>query len=314
MTFNVESVPSVSAPSSESYTAGDASSFSVNTSGVPSPSLSLSGSVPGMGLSGTTFSGTPTTAGTYMLTFTVSNDAGSASATVTVTVSSPAPPPPTPKASLASSQAPVNAGVASVSVRCVSAACSGKVALTSSGKSVGSASFTITANTTSTVRLVLNAEGRKLIAASKRHRIGTTATLTVTDGPSTSGYLLLAEPQSKPVVGPGSTTVSVTSSTADVSLRCTVVNCAGTTKLELKTVQTTKVGSDTTTKTIITPLSSVTSYSIKSGGTATVKVALNATGRSDLKAAKNHELAVREVTTVRGGLTHVASVTLIEKT
>ena len=179
---------------------------------------------------------------------------------------------------------------------------------------MGSTTYTVKANTTATVRLVLNAEGKKLIGASARHRIGSTATLTVTDGPSTSGYLLLAEPQPKPVIAPASTTVSVTGSTAVISLRCSVANCAGATKLELKTVQTTKVGSKTVTKTIITSLSSSSSYSIKAGKTATVKATLNAIGRTDLNAAKGHKLTVSEVTTVRGGLTHTASVTLIEKT
>jgi Domain of unknown function (DUF1929)/PKD domain len=96
-TITVQAPPSITSANNTTFTVGAAGSFTVTTTGAPTPSLSESGTLP----SGVTFvdngngtaklSGTPGvgTAGTYSLTFTASNGVGTpASQAFTLTVGS----------------------------------------------------------------------------------------------------------------------------------------------------------------------------------------------------------------------------------
>ena len=121
MTFNVESVPNVTAPSTETFTAGTAASFSVSTSGVPSPSVSRVGlACRGCRAAAAVVPAHRRPPARYTVTFTASNAAGSSQpASTTVTVNSPPPPPP-PKASirLGATTAEVTENVAEVKATC----------------------------------------------------------------------------------------------------------------------------------------------------------------------------------------------------
>ena len=80
--FVVASVPAITSDSSSTFTTGTAKSFQVTASGVPTPTIAESGALPGGVLFDSTtgiLSGTADagTGGTYNLTFTASNSAGS---------------------------------------------------------------------------------------------------------------------------------------------------------------------------------------------------------------------------------------------
>ena len=165
MTFNVESVPNVTAPATETFTAGTAASFSVSASGVPSPSVSASGGVPGMSCGGSGCSGTPTSAGSYSVTFTASNAAGTSQpASTTVTVNSPPPPPP-PKASirLGATTAEVTENVAEVKATCANATCSGSIKIDRGSVLIGQASYNLAVGTAK-IRVPLTSKGQSMLA------------------------------------------------------------------------------------------------------------------------------------------------------
>ena len=84
----------ITSASSTTFTAGTAGSFTVTTTGTPTPSSSETGTLPG-GISFTdngngtaTLSGTPTTAGSYSFTITAHNANGTATQAFTLTVGS----------------------------------------------------------------------------------------------------------------------------------------------------------------------------------------------------------------------------------
>jgi hypothetical protein len=92
-TLTVNQAPAITSVSNATFTAGTAGSFTVNTTGYPTPSLSETGSLPG----GVTFvdnhngtgtlSGTATASGVYSISLTASNGIGSlATQTFTLTV------------------------------------------------------------------------------------------------------------------------------------------------------------------------------------------------------------------------------------
>ncbi len=90
-TLTVIQKPGFTSPNSTTFTVGVAGSFTVTATGPPAPTLSESGALP----SGVTFTaatgvlaGTPATgtAGTYTITFTATNAAGSTTQTFTLTV------------------------------------------------------------------------------------------------------------------------------------------------------------------------------------------------------------------------------------
>jgi len=91
-TLTVQQAPAITSAAAASATHGTAFSFTFTSSGYPLPTLTRSGSVPGLSFTsnsnGTaTLSGTPTKAGTYTLTITAKNSIGSAVQTFTLTVS-----------------------------------------------------------------------------------------------------------------------------------------------------------------------------------------------------------------------------------
>ena len=101
LVVSVDQPPAVTSAAAVNFTVGSSGSFTVTTSGYPSPSLTESGALP----KGVTFvdnkngtaslSGTPapTTAGTYTLTITAKNSAGTSTQTFVVTVSALGSPP-----------------------------------------------------------------------------------------------------------------------------------------------------------------------------------------------------------------------------
>jgi len=91
-TLTVQQAPAITSAATASATHGTAFSFTFTSTGYPVPSLTRSGSVPGLSFTsngnGTaTLSGTPTKPGTYTLTITAKNSIGSAVQTFTLTVS-----------------------------------------------------------------------------------------------------------------------------------------------------------------------------------------------------------------------------------
>jgi hypothetical protein len=91
-TLNVREAPKITSPSSVSFTRGQASSFTITTTGYPVPTISRSGTLPpGMSFSAATngtarLSGTPTTAGTWTLTITAKNAVATVTQTLTIKV------------------------------------------------------------------------------------------------------------------------------------------------------------------------------------------------------------------------------------
>jgi hypothetical protein len=87
--------PAITSPNSAAFVLGAANSFTVTATGLPTPTITQTGSLPpGIGLNdhlnGTgTLSGTTTTGGTFPITFTASNSAGTVSQSFTLTVSGP---------------------------------------------------------------------------------------------------------------------------------------------------------------------------------------------------------------------------------
>ena len=91
-TLTVNQAAGITSAPSATATHGQSFTFTFTTGGYPVPSLSRTGSVRGLtwtnvGNGTATLSGTPTTAGTYTLTITATNSAGSAKQTFTLTVS-----------------------------------------------------------------------------------------------------------------------------------------------------------------------------------------------------------------------------------
>jgi PKD repeat protein len=91
--LTVQAPPSITSASSATATHGSAFSFTVKTTGTPTSALSETGALP-QGLNwvnngdGTaTISGVPATAGSYPLTITATNSAGTSTQTFTLTVS-----------------------------------------------------------------------------------------------------------------------------------------------------------------------------------------------------------------------------------
>ena len=92
-TFAANQAPAITSANNTAFTVGTVGSFTVTATGVPTPTLSESGTLPG----GVTFvdnhngtgtlSGTPTSAGTYNITFSASNGQGTANQAFTLTVS-----------------------------------------------------------------------------------------------------------------------------------------------------------------------------------------------------------------------------------
>ena len=83
------SPPTITSPSSATFTVGSLSTFSVTATGTPAPTLSETGPLPnGVAFNSSTgvLSGTPTTSGIYTDTFTANNPGGSVSQTFTLTV------------------------------------------------------------------------------------------------------------------------------------------------------------------------------------------------------------------------------------
>jgi Putative Ig domain len=91
-TLTVDQAPSITSAATASGTHGKAFSFTFTSAGYPAANLTISAAVKGLsfapGSNGTaTLSGTPTNAGTYVLTLTAKNVAGTATQTFTLTVS-----------------------------------------------------------------------------------------------------------------------------------------------------------------------------------------------------------------------------------
>jgi hypothetical protein len=89
--LTIREKPVISGASNVTLTLGTAASVAVSTTGYPTPSYSVSGTVPrGMTLTRATgkvtLSGTPTRAGAFTLTITATNTAGSTKASFTITV------------------------------------------------------------------------------------------------------------------------------------------------------------------------------------------------------------------------------------
>src|SRR5436309_6877028 len=81
LTLTVNEAPKITSGSSATFTAGSAGTFTVTASGNPAPALKESGTLPSgvtFGTSTAEVSGTPTagTGGTYSITFTPDNTAG----------------------------------------------------------------------------------------------------------------------------------------------------------------------------------------------------------------------------------------------
>jgi hypothetical protein len=101
-TFTVGTVPSITSPGSTTFTVGTPASFTVTTVGLPRPTLTESGPLPGgvsfidNGNGTATLSGTPAagTGGIYTFTITAHNGVGAdAAGTFTLAVEQPPPPP-----------------------------------------------------------------------------------------------------------------------------------------------------------------------------------------------------------------------------
>lgn len=88
-----ETEPRVTSPASTVFQQGVAGGFLVTASGTPTPKISESGTLPnGVSFSNSALTGTPTTTGTFPLTFTATNSVGKATQDFTLTVDSQSPP------------------------------------------------------------------------------------------------------------------------------------------------------------------------------------------------------------------------------
>ncbi len=88
-TLTINDAPVITSANATTFTVGDSSSFGVTATGFPAATLSELGALPtGITFSSGTFSGTPAagTDGTYVVTVTASNTAGSVSQTFTLTI------------------------------------------------------------------------------------------------------------------------------------------------------------------------------------------------------------------------------------
>ena len=87
-TLTVNQAPAITSATSTTFTTGFAGSFTVTTTGFPTPTLSETGVVPGVSFNPATgvLSGTPSMAGTYPLTFTAANTVSSVTQSFTLTV------------------------------------------------------------------------------------------------------------------------------------------------------------------------------------------------------------------------------------
>ncbi len=90
-TLTVDQAPAITSAATASATHGTPFSFTFTTTGYPQPTITHTGAVPGLTFASTsngtaTLSGTPTKAGTYTLTVTAKNSAGSATQTFTLVV------------------------------------------------------------------------------------------------------------------------------------------------------------------------------------------------------------------------------------
>jgi Bacterial Ig-like domain (group 3)/Putative Ig domain/Immunoglobulin I-set domain len=91
-TLTVDEAPHVTSPASAAFSAGSAGTFTVTTAGYPAPALTESGTLPAgvtftdNGDGTATLAGTPTVAGTFPLTVSAANSAGSGSQSFTLTV------------------------------------------------------------------------------------------------------------------------------------------------------------------------------------------------------------------------------------
>jgi hypothetical protein len=91
-TLTVDLAPTITSANSTTFTHGKAGSFTVTTTGYPTPSVTESGTLPkgvkfvNNGNGTGTLSGTPTATGTFSITFTAANTASSATQTFTLTV------------------------------------------------------------------------------------------------------------------------------------------------------------------------------------------------------------------------------------
>lgn len=88
-TLTVRQVPQITSANNATFTTGAPGSFTVTATGSPTPAITVSGSLPtGVTFSNGVLSGTPASGqgGTYALTFTATNAAGSANQAFTLTV------------------------------------------------------------------------------------------------------------------------------------------------------------------------------------------------------------------------------------
>jgi hypothetical protein len=93
--YTSDTAPAVTSASATTFYTGLSGSFSPAASGVPTPTISVSGALPaGVSFTGGTLSGTPAagTAGTYSLVVTATNELSSATQNFTLTVVSPSSP------------------------------------------------------------------------------------------------------------------------------------------------------------------------------------------------------------------------------
>ncbi|HUB36813.1 MAG TPA: PKD domain-containing protein [Solirubrobacteraceae bacterium] len=85
--------PQITSSTSTVFTQGSERSFSVTASGTPTPTIGESGTLPnGVSFLNSALTGTPTSTGTFPLTFTATNSAGKATQDFTLTVESQSPP------------------------------------------------------------------------------------------------------------------------------------------------------------------------------------------------------------------------------
>ena len=191
--------PSFTGPTSVSFTVGVAGSFTFGVTGSPAPSVTASGSVPGMAWNGATLSGVPTQAGTYTTELSAVNTVGSNGERVTVTVESPSTTTPessstTTPPSVTGLSAPratgrLGAATASsvrVSLTCGGSECRGFARLvTDSGTRLGSVHFSLARGRTSTVTLRLVPKGVRLLSLSGARGLKVVLTVVARSGRTT---------------------------------------------------------------------------------------------------------------------------------
>jgi hypothetical protein len=87
---NVNEQPAITSAASATFTEGSTGSFTVTASGVPSPTLTESGTLPnGVEFKDGVLSGTPTQEGVYAISFTATNEVGFATQSFTLTMDAP---------------------------------------------------------------------------------------------------------------------------------------------------------------------------------------------------------------------------------